>query len=206
MNYLSKINKTPRAYLVAFALLGLMVLGSLMFSLSVNAQGSSLSKAEALKVCERKVNPDSCRDRVEKCPAANNQAASDCRRNAVRVGEGIADDNNPGDISFEADRTATDTCGEGENAVEMSINFGCTGKGNPIVDMAYAIVRFLSFGVALVLVASIIYAGIQYTSSTGNPEQTSAAKKRITNAFIALIFYMLIFAFIQYLVPGGLFN
>lgn len=98
------------------------------------------------------------------------------------------------------------TCGSGENAVKTSINFGCTGTGNPIEDFAYAIIKFLSFGVGLVIVASIIYAGIQYTSSTGNPEATSKAKARILNAVIGLFFYFLIFALIQYLVPGGLFK
>ncbi len=99
------------------------------------------------------------------------------------------------------------TCGSGEDAVKTRIDLGCTGKvENPIIDMAYALLKFFSFGVGLVLAASIIWAGIQYSSSQGNPEATQAAKNRIQNAIIGLVFYLLIFAAIQFLVPGGLFN
>ena len=56
------------------------------------------------------------------------------------------------------------------------------------------------------MIASVIWAGIQYSSAGGNPEATSEAKARIQNAFIGLVFYLLIFAIIQYLVPGGLFR
>lgn len=102
-------------------------------------------------------------------------------------------------------------CGKGDNAVKTKFNFGCVGtayKGstlNPILDLIYAIIRFLSAGVGIVVVGSIIWAGIQYSSSQGNPEQTAQAKLRIQNSFLALVLYLFIFALVQYLVPGGLF-
>lgn len=105
-----------------------------------------------------------------------------------------------------------DQCGKGEEAVKTKFNFGCIGNDydgdqlNPILDVAYAIIRFLSIGVGIVLVGSIIWAGIQYSSSQGNPEQTQAAKNRIQNAVVGLVLYMFIYALIQYLVPGGLFT
>ena len=97
------------------------------------------------------------------------------------------------------------TCGAGDEAVKTRFNLGCKGVGNPIVDMAYAFIRFLTVGIGLVLVASIVYAGIQYASSGGNPEETSKAKGRILSAMVGLLFYLLISALAQFLVPGGLF-
>ena len=119
-----------------------------------------------------------------------------------------------GSISLDSSSKPTnDTCGGGndENGkpypkVNIQIDIGCKGQGNPIVDMAYAFIKFLTIGVGIVLVASIIYAGIQYTTSGGNPEETSKAKDRIMRAMVALLFYLLISAFVQFLVPGGLFS
>ena len=104
-------------------------------------------------------------------------------------------------------------CGTGENKVTTGLNLGCKGQAieasgediNPILDMAFAFFRFLSAGVGLIVVGSIIYAGIQYTASRGNPQSTEAAIKRVISSVTALILYIFIFAIANFLVPGGLF-
>ena len=101
-------------------------------------------------------------------------------------------------------------CGSGSNVVKTSIDFGCKGDTypgelNPIIDMAFAFFRFLSAGVGLVVIGSIIVAGIQYTASRGNPQSTQAAIKRITNALIGLLIYIFMFGIANFLVPGGMF-
>lgn len=101
--------------------------------------------------------------------------------------------------------------GDDTEIVTTKIDFGCMGPDqapedmNAIVDLALAIIRFLSTGVGLIVVASIIWAGIQYSTSEGNPEATQAAKSRVRNSLIGLIVYILGFSIIQFLVPGGLF-
>lgn len=101
-------------------------------------------------------------------------------------------------------------CGSGDGAVMTSFDFGCKGATypgdlNPIIDMAFAIFRFLSAGVGLVVIGSIIVAGIQYSTSRGNPQATQAAIKRITNALIGLMIYIFMFSIANFLVPGGMF-
>ena len=76
---------------------------------------------------------------------------------------------------------------------------------NPIVKDINTIVNFLSAGVGIVVVATIITGGIQYTLAGDSPEATSKAKQRITNGLIALVAYLLIFTFVQWLIPGGVF-
>jgi hypothetical protein len=102
-------------------------------------------------------------------------------------------------------------CGRGPDAVSTAINLGCRGEDypgtdpvNPIVDMAFAFMRLLSALVGLVIVGSIIWAGIQYSASRGNPQTTEAALKRITNTVIALLMYIFLFALANFLVPGGM--
>lgn len=98
-----------------------------------------------------------------------------------------------------------DVCGSGDSKMGISINIGCRGQGNGIVDMTFAIIRFLSIGVGIIAVASIIVGGIQYTTSSGNPEATAKAISRLSNTAIALLLYFLIFAILNWLVPGGVF-
>lgn len=97
------------------------------------------------------------------------------------------------------------TCGEGENEVKITINIGCRGTGNPIVDMVFAFTRFLSLGVGVVVVGSVIVGGIQYTTAGGDPQKTKLAISRITNSAAALMLYLLIFVLLNWLVPGGVF-
>jgi hypothetical protein len=93
-------------------------------------------------------------------------------------------------------------CGGGDKAVEVSIDFGCRGVGNPVADMAFAIIRFLSQGVGLVIIGSIIVGGIQYSASRGEPQATAAAIKRIQSTLMALLLYIFGYAILNYLIPG----
>jgi hypothetical protein len=97
-------------------------------------------------------------------------------------------------------------CGEGTNAVETSIDLGCTGKGNPILDMLFAAIRFLSAGVGIVVVFSTILAGIQYTTSRDNPESTQKAKGRLISNVVALVVFVFAYSILNFLIPGGFFN
>lgn len=104
-----------------------------------------------------------------------------------------------------------DQCGKGKNKVYLSVSVGCLGEEypteefNPIIDMAFAFFRFLSAGVGIIVIGSIILAGIQYSASRGNPQATEAAIKRVTNSVLALILYVFIFAIANFIVPGGMF-
>ena len=62
----------------------------------------------------------------------------------------------------------------------------------------------LSFG--LIAVISIILGGIQYSASEGDPQKASAAKNRISNTIIAIFAYLFLYAFLQFLIPGGAFQ
>lgn len=158
--------------------------------------------------CRSRPNPQNCHNRV-KTECADKPAGSAAFRACaaiVAIAPTVSNFSNDAAFSLDAEGTVRDTCGSGDNAVKTRFDFGCTGEGGPIEDFAFAIIRFLSFGVGIILAASIIYAGIMYSTSGGNPEQTQASKKRILNAMVALVFYVLIFALIQFLVPGGLFK
>ena len=85
---------------------------------------------------------------------------------------------------------------------QISINIGCKSKGNPIMDATFGIIRFLSDGVGIVVVASTVYAGIQYSSSRGDPNASAQAIKRIQSNVIALLIFIFGYALLNYVIPG----
>lgn len=72
-----------------------------------------------------------------------------------------------------------------------------------IIRYIVMFINVLSAMVGIVVVASIIVGGIQYSSAGSDPQKVSAAKNRIRNAIIALLFFVFGYALLNYLVPGG---
>jgi len=65
-------------------------------------------------------------------------------------------------------------------------------------------VALLSAMVGLVVVVTIILGAIEYIGSGGDPQRTASGRQHIINALIGLFAYILLFAFLQFLIPGGL--
>lgn len=84
-------------------------------------------------------------------------------------------------------------------------NTGLCDK-NPIVEKLNLIVNVLSGFVGVVVVGVIILGGIQYAMAGDKAEAVGAAKQRIINGLMALLAYLFIFAFLQWLIPGGVFK
>lgn len=79
-------------------------------------------------------------------------------------------------------------------------------KKNPIVGNLNNIIDVLAGLVGVVVVGTIILGGIQYAMAGDKAEAVSAAKQRIINGLIALVAFLFIFAFLQWLIPGGAFK
>ena len=94
-------------------------------------------------------------------------------------------------------------CGKGDQAYTPAIDLGCKGEiENPIMDMLFGIIRFLSNGVGLIIVISLVWAGIQYSMARGIPQEAEKAQKRIQSTVGALLLFIFAYAIINYLVPG----
>jgi hypothetical protein len=93
--------------------------------------------------------------------------------------------------------------GPPDTKIYTSIDLGCVGKGNPILDMIFGIVRFLSDGVGLVVIASLIIAGIQFSASGGDPGAAEKAIKRIRTSVSALLLFIFAYAILNYVLPGA---
>ncbi len=78
-------------------------------------------------------------------------------------------------------------------------------KANPLMQWIAWIVNMLSAGAGVIIVLMIVIGGIQYSTAGANPQAVSAAKSKIINAILALLALIFLYAFLQWLVPGGIF-
>jgi hypothetical protein len=77
-------------------------------------------------------------------------------------------------------------------------------KNSAFIKDLNNIVNFLSAAVAIVVIAMLIIGGIQYSLAGDNATAITAARQRITNALIALAAFIFSYAFLQWLIPGGI--
>jgi hypothetical protein len=102
---------------------------------------------------------------------------------------------------------ASEVCANTNNAKgavdQLKVN-KCLNQ-SPVVHDIQTIVNFLSAAVGVVIIAMLIVGGIQYSMAGDNASALTAARQRITNAVIALVAFLFAFAFLQWLIPGGIF-
>lgn len=76
--------------------------------------------------------------------------------------------------------------------------------GGALINYLRGWLQVLNGAVALVVMLMLVIAGVQYITSMANPSAVQAAKQRITNAVIALVMWLMMFAALQFLIPGGI--
>ena len=93
------------------------------------------------------------------------------------------------------------TCGKTNTFFEWNC-----GNGDPIVGLLLTITNWLAIGVIIAVIGGIIYGAILYTTSGGNKAQAEKAIGTIRSAIIALVLYFAMWALLNWLTPGGMFN
>lgn len=77
-------------------------------------------------------------------------------------------------------------------------------RGNcAIIDYIVIGINFLAALAGIVLVASLMIAGFTYMTARDNAGQVEKAKSRIIQTLIALALFIFMYAFLNFLVPGG---
>jgi hypothetical protein len=82
-----------------------------------------------------------------------------------------------------------------------SSDMGClfTKYINPVIDLLSALV-------GVVVVIAVIAGAIEFSTAGGDPQRAASGRKHITNALLALLAFALLYAFLEFLVPGGSLN
>lgn len=80
-----------------------------------------------------------------------------------------------------------------------------TPENCKIIDYLQIFINVLSALVGIIVTIMIIVGGIQYSAAGADPGAVEKAKKRIFNAIFALIAFGLLYAFLDFIIPGGVF-
>ena len=101
------------------------------------------------------------------------------------------------------------TCADGSKGVETAVlgENHCVcggGNGSEIIEILRLVVRVLTIGVGVLGAVGITIVGIQYITAGGNEEQTRKAKRRMFEIVIGIVAYVLAYAALSWLLPGGI--
>lgn len=78
-----------------------------------------------------------------------------------------------------------------------------TGDGDGIYEILGIVLNVLTYGVGAAGVLGIVICGVQYMTAAGNEAQMTKAKNRIIEVVIGLVGYGVLWAFLQWVIPGG---
>jgi hypothetical protein len=81
-----------------------------------------------------------------------------------------------------------------------------TAETSPIWGVLLIVLNIMTAGVGIVAVGGIVYGAILYASAGDKAEQTKKAVGIITNVAIGIAAYGLMYVFLNFLVPGGVFS
>ncbi len=79
-------------------------------------------------------------------------------------------------------------------------------EGSGIFAILNIILTILTYGVGIAATVGFVVSGIQYATARDDAGQLSRAKNRIIQIIIGLFLYAGMWAVLNFLLPGGLFN
>lgn len=83
----------------------------------------------------------------------------------------------------------------------------CVGGSSscPIVKKyVNPLIRLLAALTGILAVVAIIMGGIQIASSAGDPQKAASGRKHIRDAVIGILAFIFLYAFLNWLIPGGI--
>lgn len=157
--------------------------------------------ADAAERCSTQLNSQL----KTKCgaPKPDKDSYVTCWRKFIRDNGGTA-----GPRSKPDERETPVVSDDSVNCGNVSTNIiSCSNSnGDPVSSLLLDIINFLAVGVGIAVVGGIIWGGMLYASSNGDSSKTKQGISVIVNAVIGLLLFIFMYAFLNYLVPGGLFT
>lgn len=137
----------------------------------------------------------------EKCGGPkDNDAYKNCWRNFIRNNGGTA---GPNSSPFEKEEPIGGTACDVKTSI---IKPNCDNDDNPIWGLLLMAINILTAGIGIVAIGGIIYASILWTTAEDKNAQIVKSKETIFNVVVGLVAFALLAAFLQFLIPGGVFN
>lgn len=141
--------------------------------------------------------------------------ATDGGFSAAPEGDGAPDTGNPGGETEECaddcysgtNPVAGDDCGGVETAfIKCSATNSGDTEDNGIWALLLIALNIMTAGVGILAVGGIVYGSILYTTAEDKADQVKKATDIITNVVIGLVLFALMWAGLNFIVPGGVFQ
>ena len=122
----------------------------------------------------------------------------------VVVQDGNGNSVDPSDLKSKSDsNNNSGSDSNSKNAPTAEAKTAILPSGWKIEDILNMILVVVTTGVGIAAVGSIVFAGIIYITAKDNAGQVSKAKTMIMNTVIGIIAYILMWAFLEWIIPGG---
>jgi hypothetical protein len=93
-------------------------------------------------------------------------------------------------------------CKDGKDPTINKVNI----ENNALWGLLLDIIDIFTTIIGVAAVGGIVFGAVKYSSAGGNADQVKKAKETIINVVIGLLAYALLYSFLNYLIPGGIFN
>jgi hypothetical protein len=192
--------KLVRRRVIFWTAIAVIVVYSILFFFA----SATNAYADAEGDCKAKTDGSKWSSELDSCRTLSQQC-TDKNANNVWV-----DKNGNGSDGKNYAKKSAEYCWYSSNhgcGTDTFFDWGCDDSGNEqVTPLLITIINWLAVGVSIVVIAGIIYGGIIYTTSGGNPEQAKRAISIIRNAIIALLMFFAMWSLLNFLTPGGMFN
>ena len=153
--------------------------------------------ADAIDQCSK----DLAAELKKACGApANTKKYKNCKSTFIK--DYGKDDSSGGGGGAGTGGDTIDGCGD----IKTSIIKCNTQGGNPVMSILIQVINFLAVGVGIAVVGGIIWGGMLYASSNGDAGKAKQGVTVIVNAIVGLLLFMFMYALMNFIVPGGVFN
>jgi len=130
---------------------------------------------------------------------------------------------NGGDPDRGCSQTAGSGSGSSPQTVNTKTNNGCevdtaiiscenvdTSKdgveNTGLWSLLLTAINILTAGVGVLALGGIVYGAVLYSAAGGNPEQVKKARTVFTNVVVGIVAFAAMYALLNFIVPGGVFN
>ena len=111
---------------------------------------------------------------------------------------------NPSDLKSKSDSNNNSDSKKSKDTPPADAKTAILPSDWKIEDILNMVLVVVTTGVGIAAVGSIVFAGVMYITARDNAAQVSKAKTMIMNTIIGIIAYILMWAFLEWIIPGGI--
>lgn len=109
-------------------------------------------------------------------------------------------------VSGPSDTAATSNGCDYKGAILQGGDLCNNSQKSAVWGILLLVINILTAGVGIAAAGGLIYGAILWSAAGGNPGQVQKARQIVTNVVIGIIAYAAMYSFLNFLVPGGIFN